>query len=131
MLVKTNLEGKKNLDVLESVIGQLSDGIWENSRVMEKYWKNAKIEESFNGEIYIVTKPYSVFETQNQTKEFFANKLKQIVKIEKNWSNSQIQWKRDCNIKLDYFHGDTTVADVYKVYDILLDRNIEKFSYAI
>ena len=43
--ITTGLSGKVNSDILHSVIGQLSDGIWENSPGMEKYWKHADIEE--------------------------------------------------------------------------------------
>ena len=30
----------RRLSILGSVIGQMSDGIWENTRSMEKYWKS-------------------------------------------------------------------------------------------
>jgi len=127
MIIETMLKGQKNLDVLNTVIGQLSDGIWENSRVMEKYWKNLKIETSCNGEILIITKPFSPFESRSQVREFFAKKLKAIVKKEKEWSNPDIQWNRNCNIKLSYFHGETSVSDVYEVYELL--NNMSKYSY--
>lgn len=38
------MSGKKEKDIIDSVIGQLGDGIWENSLRMEKYWQNMDIE---------------------------------------------------------------------------------------
>lgn len=38
------MNGKKEKDIIDSVIGQLGDGIWENSPRMEKYWQNMDIE---------------------------------------------------------------------------------------
>jgi hypothetical protein len=39
-VIPTGLCGQKALEILNSIEGQLSDGYWENSRAMEKYWKN-------------------------------------------------------------------------------------------
>ena len=41
MRITTHIKStEKRLDILGSVMGQMSDGIWENTRSMEKYWKN-------------------------------------------------------------------------------------------
>ena len=37
ILVATGLKGRVNYSILNNVIGQLSDGMWENSRVAEHY----------------------------------------------------------------------------------------------
>ena len=42
-IIETNLTGDTMYDVCRSVIGQLSDGIWENSPVMNKYWRNISV----------------------------------------------------------------------------------------
>lgn len=129
MEIKTGLFGKKNLDILESVIGQLSDGIWENSPAAEKYWRNCEIKESSCGEIIIVAGSWLFWDEEN-CRKYFATKLKQIVKKELEWSNDKICWNRGCAEVLDYFHGYTTVGMVYFVYDTLLRRNTSKFKYA-
>ncbi|MCK9154792.1 MAG: hypothetical protein M0P12_01620 [Paludibacteraceae bacterium] len=41
--IDTGLVGEVEYRVLSSVFGQLSDGYWENSRAMQKYWKNADV----------------------------------------------------------------------------------------
>ena len=42
-LVETGLVGKNAYEILESVIGQLSDGIGENKYYHEKYWRFADV----------------------------------------------------------------------------------------
>ena len=37
-LVETELQGSDQFQILESVVGQLSDGIWESSSYMEPKW---------------------------------------------------------------------------------------------
>lgn len=37
--IKVGLDDEKTKEVLDSVIGQMSDGIWENSSSMERFWK--------------------------------------------------------------------------------------------
>ena len=39
-IIHTGLCGKLADEILRSIEGQLSDGYWENSPMMEKYWKN-------------------------------------------------------------------------------------------
>ena len=43
VLVATGLKGYKNYSILNNIIGQLSDGMWENSRVAEHYWPYVEI----------------------------------------------------------------------------------------
>ena len=118
----TGLFGNDDLRILESVIGQLSDGIWENSHMCEKYWKNCNIYECLVSEEIIIDYPSWLFESPRECKKYFANKIKQIVKKEQEWSNPNINWKRDCEIELEYFRKGITVADAYKAYDTLLER---------
>ena len=49
-LINTGLRGATQKDILASVLGQLSDGWWENSPRMDPYWKHAKIVEE-NGKV--------------------------------------------------------------------------------
>lgn len=125
--INTNLENNnKNNELLNSVIGQLSDGIWENSR-MNRYWEFLEIDgvnilsslEPFekDGGRFLSNATYDL--NDEQIRKFFANKLKQIVKKE------GLEWNRD-NQEISSYLGygeEITVADVYKAYDVLLGRN--------
>lgn len=120
--IDTGLSDKKAEEILNSVIGQLSDGIWENSRGMERYWQYADIE-TRGSEIYIAVNTedyYSGFrgKTEDQIKKYFATKIKQIIKEE------GLDWNRnntDVSTFLDRGSG-VTVQDAYRVYDKLLGR---------
>lgn len=116
---------RKSFEILESVIGQLSDGIWENSPSMGKYWKNLHID-TRDGNIIINETYNSPFRWDDQKKvlEFFANKVKQIIKTEIEDGRSDLEWKRDCTGVSDYlgYKEQITVRDAYKVYDQLKGR---------
>lgn len=131
--------------ILESVIGQLSDGIWENSKAMTKYWASMYIQD--NDIIvcddfcvsYCKTKYNNPFlnMADAKIKSWFADKLKAIVKHEEKDSGGKNWWKRDNMQELDYLSSmykdndgafktaTVTVADAYKVYDNLKERKIK------
>lgn len=120
--ISTGLIDDRANDVLNSVIGQLSDGIWENSRGMEKYWEYADIERK-GSEIYIVVDRDSWAsgyrgKSDEDIKRYFAQKVKQIVKEE------GLEWSRDNTDVSNYldYHSGVTVQDAYRVYDKLLGR---------
>lgn len=120
-------KANKYLDILESIVGQLSDGIWENSPV-RNYWENINYEQKDN-QIYFTTNPYNYsnpFNRKNdiQIKEYLANKMKQIAKIEMQDYSSKGKWARNNESILDYLGYDekVSVADVYELYDMLKGR---------
>ena len=136
IVVKTGLSAsdKKAKEILNSVIGQMSDGIWENSPGYSRYWKNIDIGEE-DGEIVIYGgisygSPFIDYRSSTGVKDdsavrkFMAHKIKQIVKIEADDGNSDIVWKRDCETPLSYMGYDETITvrDCYRVYDKLLGR---------
>ena len=54
MRITTHIKSTaKRLNILSSVIGQMSDGIWENTRSMEKYWKSLDFGTDASGYIYL------------------------------------------------------------------------------
>ena len=130
-LVSTGLNDKKAEDVLESVIGQMSDGIWENTSQMNRYWNYADIVEE-NGELFIKvdTEDYSSGfkgKTDDEVRRFFANKVKQIAKIyidDYRHNNNNLKWDRNCTEKCEYldYNSGVTIQDAYRVYDKLLGR---------
>ena len=51
-IIKTNLDNTAiNKDIMNSVIGQMSDGMWENSSRMRGYWVWADINDQVEIEI--------------------------------------------------------------------------------
>ena len=44
--IPTGLTDDRAKDIINAVVGQLSDGIWENSPQMEKYWRNLEVNTS-------------------------------------------------------------------------------------
>ena len=132
----TGLKGQKMLSVLQSVEGQLSDGMWENSPRMESYWlfESVGLDDKDNVVLYISNSwgeycynrcKYNAFcgMTDKDIKEWFANKIKQIVKEEiKDWHTPNMVWKRDCEVECCYMHDNLTVKDCYEAYDILKER---------
>ena len=137
-----NADDKVIEAILESVIGQLSDGIWENSPAMTKYWAGMYIQDndilvSDNFCVsYCKTKYNNPFFNMpdEKVKSWFADKLKAIVKHEEKDSGGKNWWKRDNMQELDYLSRmykdeegviktrTVTVADAYKVYDRLKGR---------
>jgi hypothetical protein len=112
--------------ILNSVIGQMSDGIWENTRSMEKYWKSLDYSTDPAGYIIIEDSHYVCANPV----DFFANKIKQIIKIEMDDGNRDLAWSRTCSATPFYMHGGVTVGDCYELYELLKGRDTTKYSYA-
>ena len=142
--IATNTFSKKANDMLNSVIGQMSDGIWENSKSMDKYWMFASIERDIDGENVIeisaaAGKPYCnryVYNgfanmSDDQIREFFAKKIKQIAKIELKDNDKTSEWKRNnAEFKTCYLSYDEeiSIADAYLCYEFLLGRNLSHWA---
>ena len=128
MAINTGIKANdKFINILSSVIGQMSDGIWENTRSMEKYWKSLDFHTDASGCIVIEDKHYVC----NNPVDFFANKIKQIIKIEIDDGNSRLCWDRTCSAIPSYIgRGRETVGDCYQLYELLKGRGTGKHSYA-
>lgn len=112
-------------NILNSVLGQMSDGIWENTRSMEKYWKSLSF--NVNSDGYIV-----IIDTRGvcaDPVDFFANKIKKIIQIEIEDGNHNLSWDRCCSAVPRYMHGTPTVGDCYLLYELLKGRDTSKHSY--
>ena len=109
MRITTHIKSTdKRLNILSSVIGQMSDGIWENTRSMEKYWKSLDFGTDASGYIYLEDNHGVCADVY----DFFANKIKQIIKIEIDDGNtSGLRWDRNCSVSPCYMHGQVTVGD--------------------
>ncbi|MCK9470353.1 MAG: hypothetical protein M0Q88_01180 [Bacilli bacterium] len=120
---------KEELAYLDAVMGQLSDGMWENSTRMEPYWVcNSLTEEGIEMEPFDTT--YS--SRRNYTnplydmsdlavRSWFADKLKAVVK---EWLKDEGSgtWSRINTEEVSYLNDGQTVAGAYKVYDSLKGR---------
>ena len=129
MRVNTHIiSNKKFMEILNSVIGQMSDGIWENTRSMEKYWRSIDVYTNEDDEI-IIDDTHNVC---TDVCEFMANKIKQIIKIEREDGNSNLEWSRNNSAKPNYIgYGENiTVGDCYQLYDLLKGRNDDNKTYS-
>lgn len=130
---------EKDKAVLEGMLGQLSDGLWENSRSMEKYWRGmtfsqdekGNVELRFNtlirdrvpkwrrGRIEYDTKytqsGYSHL-TDKGVRDFLAGRIKSVYNAEKRDYPSLGRWSADNDNPSDYFGRNVTVADAYSLY---------------
>jgi hypothetical protein len=135
-IIKTGLKTQKECDIIDGVLGQLSDGMWENSRAAEGYWPyiDAELE---GGEVVLhVSKHYHsggyldnrfLRMTDDDVKKWLAKKIKQVIKEE------GLDWKRDNSDETDYLDTSwrkskqpSSVADCYYVYEVLKGRNVAK-----
>ena len=145
----TPLEGEVESDVISSVMGQLSDGIWENSPAMESYWRMCEPFRADDGKTYMrVSKKVDYLDYTDHrgyrhwknnkyatmsnagVRNFWGNKVKQVVDIERRDSkNSSMfkgdedySWRPDNKTELQYMHSyreggkNPTVGDAYKVW---------------
>lgn len=149
MAIATGCKGKVAKNVLLNVMGQLSDGMWENSRTMEHYWPFADIEADDEGNVYIVihkpgskhtyrennnyvnwfVSPWKALKGDHTSiKQWFADKIKKIVAEErKDEPGRSLKFKADNDTTLNYMRSydkedgyrAMTVAEAYSVYKVL------------
>lgn len=129
-IVKTTLKGTKEKEILESVIGQLSDGIWENSLKCSGYWSCIEIiekdgfiafevEPSFYynqwGRLY--ANPYAKMSNRDIA-SYFARKIQQIVNIENKDTNGKLGKFLETNDNVVSYIGyeeEIKVSDCWKL----------------
>ena len=142
-LSSTSYTAGKDAEILDSITGQLSDGIWENSPNMDRYWKNIDFS-SKDGKIVAnvpigyyaddafrdyglnpKSNPYSNMDDE-RVRRYLADKAKQIVKQNIKDYPQLGKWDRNNNNTVDYMGGHNTegitVADVYSFYDRVKGR---------
>lgn len=135
--IDTGLKTDLDMAILDAVLGQLSDGMWENSPMMDKYWPYIEIEKR-GGKVYLdISDSYRKYDYPRNgfmdmddatIKTWLAKKLKAVIKEE------GLDWKRDNAETTDFLSTDwrlpskeeATVADCYYVYEVLRGRNVGK-----
>ena len=114
-----DLESSNNARVLSAVVGQMSDGMWENSSRVEAYWKNISID---GLTMKVNTDSYnSGFKgmSEQKIKDYFAKKIKAVVQEEV--GNNKEGWKRE-NIEPSQYMHHIPVSICYQCYDWLKGR---------
>ena len=135
-VIKTGLKTQQECDILNGVKGQLSDGMWENSRSARGYWpyfeakfENGEVVLHISKDLYRDSYPNNQFcwMKDEEIRAWFAKKIKQVIKEE------GLDWKRDNTEETDFLDTSwrkskkpSTVADCYYVYEVLKGRNVAK-----
>jgi hypothetical protein len=134
-IIKTGLSPHYK-DMLDAVIGQMSDGYWENTPMMRGYWKfvttgTAGNEVTLNvdevsgardGDRRIENRFYGM--SDDAVKKFFADKIKFLIKEE-----GLGKWDRGNESETDYLsYGKPRyrVKDCYYAYEVLKGRDARK-----
>lgn len=137
--INTDFYGDRAYEILASVAGQLSDGMWENSRGYDKYWTNFSVKRlADNRVVFEVNKnsytkwckryidnPF-VRMSDAEFLNWYAGKLKAVIRSEANDENWTKGWWNRSNTEMTSaylsYDLDVTVADIYAVYDWLRGR---------
>lgn len=135
-IIDTGLTGPIQKDILASVLGQLSDGRWQNSPRMNPYWQNADVEMDGDDVVLVIKKhafPYYAM-SDDQIKQWFAKKIKFIIKEE--FGKGRNVWSRTNTKQMtDYlshkYPSQTSVADCYFAYDTLMGRDTDNKKYSM
>lgn len=133
-IIKTNLTGKKANEILSSVIGQMSDGMFENSTYYEGYWRFVDIDDSNNICVDTNRSKYSWYgrDYKNkfyhmsdiEIKRFFAKLIKRIAQEELRDNGIPVrgQFKEGNNFLTKYlsYYEHATIGDCVTVYNTLV-----------
>lgn len=130
-IIKTGLP-KRFKDMLAAVIGQMSDGYWENTPMMRGYWPF--VDAAVQGDEAVLEVSTDLYNrefvhnrfrdmTDDAIRKFFAEKIKFLVKEE-----GLGDWKRDNENETEYLSYDDPyrVKDCYYAYEVLKGRNVSK-----
>ena len=137
--IETPFYGIVAKEILSAVHGQMSDGLWENSRGYEKYWTNFKvIQNPDNRVVFYISKDLGSTWCNrwisNPLREmsdsdflaWFAGKLKAVIQAEardnnwvKGWWDRDNYWQKTSYLN---YKNEISVSDVYCVYDMLKGR---------
>ena len=150
-VIKTPLWSTKAKEVLDGVLGQLSDGIYENNPRMDRYWMFAKVLREADGRVVIAvdkrTGEHGGYGSHSRWIEnafahmsdieviqFFARMVKKIAKIELKDENIINGWRRN-NVEfmtryLNYYE-EISIAEVYCIYEMLLNRPVGITKYDV
>lgn len=128
-IVKLGL-GKRFKDMIAAVIGQMSDGYWENTPKMRGYWEFADAGTQGDECVLEISPLASIRNARNlwaamddaHVKRFLADKIKFLIKEE------GLKWDRAGTEETDYlsYSDPYKVKDCYYAYEVLKGRNVGK-----
>jgi len=129
---------KVAMEVIDSVMGQLSDGMWENSnnKSITDMWSCTDVEDDgkniilkiYDSSSYSYGSKYNSWFNADEKKIFnyIADHAKQVVKYFEKEDGPKYAWDRMNKAEASGFGGhgcpDITISDVYRVYDGLKGR---------
>lgn len=121
--IDTGLKGQEALDICDGLMGQLSDGKWENTPRMEPIWQNNRFEMTPDGAIHFIVEdnpgswnPF-ISKPTGEILQWLAKHIKAVAK------DTGLKWSRDNDdLQEWYFHGIWTIQQVYFVYETLMGR---------
>lgn len=129
MIIKTELMGNGGNEFLKSIIGQMSDGIWECNSYMERFWNTCEITDDNCIEItdghsyrsgYTLKSNGWYMKSKSYVVKFFAKRAYEIVDAfcDDNELCFRDEWKEYNNRVCNYFgyHEVFTIGDVKKYY---------------
>ena len=145
VVINTGLTDSASLNVLKSTLGQLSDGMWENSRKAERYWPFADAEMIDGNVCLVISKEYSkrygtgrnawgytngflcdLRMDVDRIKDYFAKKIQAVVRENaKDYPTRGIKCTAKCEVALDYmsdydnYDNEIRACDAHKVYKAL------------
>lgn len=123
-MIIVDMKTRTRARIADGVIGQLSDGMWENSPGMDKYWRFMTVQ---GFELHCNNERWdSGFRGKNEewVKNWLAGKIKQVCQYQV--GNDEEGWKRD-NMEESWLHG--SISECYECYDWLKGRNTSKWVY--
>lgn len=143
-IIPTGLFTEAAFQILSDVIGQWSDGIWENTSSKKKFWKFCTIKQAPNGEVLICVSResgewqkscYGSRYTENAffpmndvaIRELFGKTVRRIVQIEFSDDTGKVKpnsWLKDSTQKLDYLSG--LVGQAYGIWAHLTGHTFSK-----
>lgn len=128
-IVKLGL-GKRFKDMIAAVIGQMSDGYWENTPKMKGYWMFADAGTQGDECVLEISPRTWSSDARNlwaamddaHVKRFLADKIKFLIKEE------GFKWDRAGTEETDYlsYSDPYKVKDCYYAYEVLKGRNVGK-----
>lgn len=147
-IVHTGMYTKKALEVLNSVFGQLSDGWGENNPRNDRWWCFGGATQEVDGEVTIHISSKTGERKSNgkwiengfahmhepEIKQWMARMVKKTMTMELKDESIANGWCRDnTEFETHYLNYDETinVAEVYCIYELLLDRNVGITKYDV
>lgn len=141
LIINTGLTDSASLNVLKSTLGQLSDGMWENSRKAERYWPFAEAEMINDNVCIVISKEsykghgswgytngfrFDLSMDPTRIKDYFAKKIQAVVRENaKDYPSRGIKCTAKCEVTLDYmsdydnYENKIRACDAHKVYKTL------------